>query len=211
MTRFAPGTPILHRFLQHGVAVDVRPVTVLADDERGLVLWLADGTPTIMAVLPGGIDLRAVSKPEMFGERWQTAPRTWRNNVLMVLPPDAEYAVWSFFDPADGALAFWYANLQSPFERWDGGIDMVDHQLDLVVSPRHEVEWKDEDELAAAVAAGWLSARESDRIYAEAKRLAIAAEAGSPPFSHALHSLRPAGLPIPALPPDWSRPQPTVR
>jgi hypothetical protein len=204
--RFVPGTPILHRFRQHGVVVDVRPVTVLADDERGLVLWLADGTPTIMATLPGGIDLRAVSKPEMFCERWETAPRTWRNDVLLVLPPHAEYGVWSFFDPADGSLTCWYANLQSPVERWDGGVDMVDHQLDLVVSPRHDVEWKDEDELAAAVAAGWLTPGDSDRIYAEAKRLAVRAEAGDPPFDHSLHTLRPTGLPIPLMPPDWSRP-----
>jgi hypothetical protein len=203
--RYPVGAQILHRFLQHGVACDVRPVTVLADDERGLVLWLAHGTPTIAACLPGGVDLRAVSKREMFGERWETAPRTWTNNVLMVLPPDVPWAVWSFFSP-DGEFLHWYANLQSPYLRRPAAVDIVDHQLDLVVSPDHSVEWKDEDEIAAAVDAGWLSRAEAEVVYAEAHRLAALAKAGDPPFTADLHTLRPGALPIPDLPPGWASP-----
>jgi hypothetical protein len=201
---FEPGSQILHRFLQGGQPKDVRPVTVLADDDRGLVLWLADGTPTMTACLPGGIDLRTVTKPEMFGQPWQSAPHTWRNDVLMVLPPDAPYAVWSFFDPG-GEFLCWYANLQSPYRRWPGGIDLVDHQLDLVVTPGHDVQWKDEDELAAAVEAGWLSEAESDAIYAEAHRLAALAKAGDPPFTDVRHALRPGTLDIPELPDGWAK------
>ena len=139
--RWERGTQILHRFLMHGEAVDARPVTVVADDEDALVLWLAHGTPTRVAQLPGGIDLRSVSKREMFGQRWQTGPREWSNNVLMTLPHGAPYAIWSFFAP-DGTFTRWYANLQSPYERWSGGIDIVDHQLDLVghARPRRGLE-----------------------------------------------------------------------
>jgi hypothetical protein len=197
------GARILHRFLQQDAVCDVRPVTVLADDQRGLVLWLAHGTPTIVACLPGGVDLRAVTKREMFRQRWETAPRTWRNDVLMVLPPEVPWAVWSFFSP-DGAFQHWYANLQSPFVRRPGAVDIVDHQLDLVVNRDHSVEWKDEDELAAAVAAGWLTGAESEAIYAEAHRLAALAKLGDPPFTADLHALRPGALPIPDLPAGWA-------
>ena len=47
-------------------------------------------------------------------------------------------------------------------------IDHVDEKLDLVVEQDGSVRWKDEDELAAADAAGYLDAAE---VRAEAERL----------------------------------------
>jgi predicted RNA-binding protein associated with RNAse of E/G family len=82
-------------------------------------------------------------------------------------------------------------------------VDIVDHQLDLVVSPDRAVDWKDEDELAAAVDAGWLTDAESEAIYAEAHRLAALAKAGDPPFTDALHHLRPDAVSLPRLPADY--------
>ncbi len=200
------GAQILHRFLMHGVAIDVRPVTVVADDEDALVLWLAHGTPTRVAQLPGGVDLRSVTKRQMFGQRWQSGPRDWVNNVLMTLPTDAPHAIWSFFAP-DGTFTKWYANLQSPGERWSGGVDIVDHQLDLVVSPDHAVDWKDADELEAALEAGWYTADDSVRIYAEAHRLAELAADGKPPFDDPWQGQRPDPLwPMPTLPAHWAAP-----
>jgi hypothetical protein len=204
--RWERGAQILHRFLMHGEAVDVRPVTVVADDEDALVLWLAHGTPTRVAQLPGGIDLRSVTKRQMFGQRWQSGPRDWVNNVLMTLPADAPHAIWSFFAP-DGTFTNWYANLQSPGERWSGGVDIVDHQLDLVVSPGHDVDWKDADELEAALEAGWYTADDSVRIYAEAHRLAELAADGKPPFDDPWQGHRPDPLwPTPTLPAHWAAP-----
>jgi hypothetical protein len=202
---------VLHRFLMHGEVVDVRPVTVVSDGGDELVLWLADGTPTMTATLPGDIDLRSVSKAEMFGQRWLSRPHRWRNGVLMVLPAGAEYATWLFFSPS-GEFLCWYGNLQSRYVRWPGGVDIVDRQLDLVVTPDHAVEWKDEDELAAAVDAGWFTPEESDATYAEAHRLAGLAQAGEPPFDDRWVGFRPdPGWPVPALPDDWAEPATVAR
>jgi hypothetical protein len=211
VTRWAPGAHVLHRFVLCGDVVDARPVTVLADEPEALVLWLADGTRTMVGCLPGGVDLRSVSKQEMFGQRWHSKPHVWRNSVLMVLPPAAAYALWSFFSPG-GEFLFWYANLQSPYVRWNGaggagGLDIVDHQLDLVVSPAYDVQWKDVDELAAAVAAGWLTEADSAAAHAEAHRLSALASAGAPPFDHSWHASRPEGvMPAPPLPTWWAAP-----
>ncbi len=203
-----PGDHVLHRFLMHGAAKDVRPVTVVADDPDALVLWLAHGTGIQMARLPGDVDLRAVSKQEMFGQPWESGPHRWTNNALMVLPPDVPYATWLFFTP-DGTFTHWYANLQSPYVRWSGGVDIVDHQLDLVVHPDRRIEWKDEDELAAGVAAGWYTPDESDAIYAEAHRLAELAADGKPPFDDEWRDFRPDPTwAIPVLPPAWAAPIP---
>ena len=202
--RWLPGEQILHRFLMHDEVIDARPVTVVADDDDALVVWLADGTGITCACLPGGIDLRSVSKREMFGRRWETRSHRWRNNALLVLPADAAYAVWLFFTP-EGEFTHWYANLQSAYDRWSGGVDVVDHQLDLVVSPDREVTWKDIDELAAAVEAGWFSPADSDAIHAEAHRLAAMATAGAPPFDDRWRGFRPdPDWPVPILPDSWA-------
>jgi hypothetical protein len=157
-----------------------------------------------MARLPGGVDLRSVSKREMFGQRWEAGPHPWTRNVLMILPPGAPHAVWLFFSP-EGEFRNWYVNLQSPYERWAGGVDIVDHQLDLVVTPDRVVEWKDADELAAAVDAGWLTEADSVAIYAEAHRLAALASSGEPPFDDGRHGFRPdPAWPVPTLPAGWS-------
>lgn len=206
--RWRRGAQILHRFLMHDEVVDARPVTVVADGDDALVLWLAHGTPTRVAQLPGGVDLRSVTKREMFGQRWQSGPREWVNSVLMTLPAGAPHAIWSFFAP-DGTFMNWYANLQSSAERWSGGVDIVDHQLDLVVSPDHAVEWKDADELEAALEVGWYTVDDSIRIYAEAHRLAELAADGKPPFDDPWQGQRlDPDWPVPTLPPHWSEPAP---
>jgi uncharacterized protein len=204
--RWLPGEQILHRFVLHGKVIDARPVTVVADDEAGLALWLAHGTVITCACLPGGADLRSVSKAEMFGQPWDTRRHGWRNNVLMVLQPEVPYAVWHFFTP-EGEFRNWYGNLQTPYHRWSGGVDVVDHQLDLVVNPDREVEWKDIDELAAAVDAGWFTPAESAEIHAAAGRLAAFAPAGAPPFDDRWRDFEPdPAWPIPVLPADWATP-----
>jgi protein associated with RNAse G/E len=209
--RWLPGEQKLHRFLMHGKVIDARPVTVVADDDDTLVLWLAHGTMTTCACLPGGVDLRSVSKEEMFGRPWHTKRHLWRNGVLMVLPRGAEFAVWHFFTP-DGEFTRWYGNLQTPYGRWARGVDVVDHQLDLVVSPDRDVVWKDIDELAAAVDAGWFTPAESDAIHAAAGRLAAMAEAGEPPFDGRWCDFRPdPDWPLPALPDDWATPAPQTQ
>jgi Protein of unknown function (DUF402) len=52
-----------------------------------------------------------------------------------------------------GAFRGWYVNLQSTY-RTPYGFDVVDQTLDIVVRPDRTWYWKDEDELALAVAKG---------------------------------------------------------
>jgi len=206
-----PGDQVLHRFLMRGEVVDARPVTVVREDASELVLWLADRTQTVMACLPGGVDLRSVPKRDMFGQRWQGQRRLWRNQVLMVLPAGAEYAIWLFFSPS-GEFLNWYVNLQTAYDRWAGGVDIVDRQLDLVVTPERRVEWKDADELAAAVAAGWLTDEDSDAAYAEAHRLTHLATRGRAPFDDRWSDFRPdPHWPVPELPAHWADLAPALR
>jgi predicted RNA-binding protein associated with RNAse of E/G family len=81
---------------------------------------------------------------------------------------------------------------------------VVDHQLDLVIAPDRTVEWKDEDELTAAVEAGWLTEEDAESAYAAAHRLAKLATGASPPFDDRWTRFRPdPAWPVPPLPPDW--------
>jgi hypothetical protein len=112
---------------------------VVADDERGLWLWIADGSPFADVRAADGRAFREVP----FGE-WGDTPQTleerrWASDVLMFHPTAGEYSasasartesqassaarrteysVWFFFWP-DGTFRDWYVNLEQTGVRWD--------------------------------------------------------------------------------------------
>ena len=118
----------------------------------------------------------------------------WRApGVLQLLRPGAAHAIWVFRDS-------WYVNLQEPLRRTDGGVDTADQLLDLIRYPDGRWQWKDEDELAAAAVAGYVSHEEASAIRAEAERV-IAAD----PFPTGWESWEPdASWPVPSLPAGWN-------
>jgi predicted RNA-binding protein associated with RNAse of E/G family len=77
--------------------------------------------------------------------------------------------------------------------------------LDIVCERSREWRWKDEDELADAVAFGLIAQEYADEIRAEGERVVRMFESWDPPFSDAWEDWRPdASWPIPALPEDWA-------
>ena len=75
--------------------------------------------------------------------------------ILSFAFPDTPYAVLLSWDDATDAFLGWYVNLQAPLQPTSFGYDTVDHVLDVVIGPdRSDWDWKDEDELAEAVALG---------------------------------------------------------
>jgi hypothetical protein len=177
---FAPGEPIVVRHVWRGKTFMVWSALAVCDDDELLALWLPPGAPC----------LRPEVRRELPYEQ-KLVERPWRApGVLQLWPVGLAHAVWIF-------ERSWYVNLQEPFRRTAGGVDTADQLLDLVRTKDGEWRWKDEDELAAAVAEGYLSEDESHEIRAEAERV-IAADS----FPTGWEDWGPdPSWPVPSLPP----------
>ena len=90
--------------------------------------------------------------------------------MMVISAPHEPYSLWLFWSEA-GEHESWYVNLELPWRRTESGFDSRDHQLDIVIRRDRTWQWKDEDELRDAVAAGLLTARDADEIRADGERV----------------------------------------
>ncbi|WP_433391310.1 DUF402 domain-containing protein [Micromonospora sp. KLBMP9576] len=201
--RFEPGRLVVHRNVRRGRIGWARAARVVSDDERGLLLWVARDAPTASEVTEAGRGMRAVPFAEWITSSYRLAPGRWNGPPLLAfLPTGAAHSVWWFRDAYDRFSA-WYVNLEEPGVRWDdgslAGVDMVDQDLDVIVRPDRDWEWKDEEEFAERLAFPehyWVA--DADAVRAEGKRVIASAEAGEFPFDGTWCDFTP--------PPDWTTP-----
>jgi hypothetical protein len=211
--RFETGRLIMHRNVRRGRIGWVRPARVVADDERGLLLWLARDTPVANELAADGRGMRAMPFTEWIATGYVLAPGRWHGPpILMLLPPGAAHSVWWWFDD-HGRFASWYVNLEEPGVRWDdgpvAGIDVVDQDLDIVVRPDRSWAWKDEDEFVERLAFPehyWVP--DEAAVRAEGERVIKQIEAGDFPFDGTWTDFvpDPAWSPPASLPAGWDRP-----
>ena len=79
----------------------------------------------------------------------------WKGgSSLVVVPNGVHYSVILDWRSPGWKLRVWYIYLQDPLTRTPIGFDYLDQFLDLVIEPDlSSWRWKDEDELAEALAA----------------------------------------------------------
>jgi protein associated with RNAse G/E len=210
---FATGQVLVYRNTHRSRVSVVRPVRVVSDDDRGLLIWLAQGSESRQEVAADGRGSRSMPFSEWITQTYELRPAEWQGpGILMFFPPDADHSVWWFWDE-NGQFEAWYVNLEKHIVRWDdgavAGIDIVDQDLDVVVAPDRSWEWKDEDEFAERLAFPdhyWVP--DEAAVRAEGRRVIKMAEAGEFPFDGAWIDYRPDPswlLPVP-LPEGWDRP-----
>src|SRR5882757_5413000 len=120
--RLVAGHPVVRRqFQRDDLLSRVWVGHVAADDERGLWIWVADGSPYLDIGAADGRTFREVPFGEWKGTDKALRENLWRNDMLMFHPPGEAYSLWFFFHR--GQFAFWYVNLEQPASRWhDGGV-----------------------------------------------------------------------------------------
>ncbi|BCJ57952.1 DUF402 domain-containing protein [Micromonospora endophytica] len=201
---FEPGRLIVHRNVRRGRIGWVRPARVVSDDERGLLLWVAEGSPVASEVTAAGLGMRAVPFTEWITASYRLAQGRWSGPPLLkFLPAGAAHSVWWFRD-AQGRFTGWYVNLEEPGVRWDdgelAGVDIVDQDLDVCVRPDRSWEWKDEGEFVERLAFPehyWVP--DEAAVRAEGKRVIAIAEAGEFPFDGTWCDFTP--------PAEWTTPE----
>ncbi|HEY2949283.1 MAG TPA: DUF402 domain-containing protein [Micromonosporaceae bacterium] len=178
-----------------------------SDEAGGLLLWVPVGAGFARRVDDDGRPLGEVPVDGFGAARMEVT--TWaEQDVLILMPPGAEYSVWWFF--AHGVFAGWYVNLEERAVRWPGGVDTMDRTLDVRVSADRAWAWKDEIEFARHVGApGYWDAGGAAAIRAEGERVIKLIESGDFPFDGTWCDFRPdPAWPVPAtLPPGWDRPR----
>jgi hypothetical protein len=145
--------------------------------------------------------------------RYRLVEGPWQGpGVLKLTPPDAAYSVWWFRTP-DGRFAGWYVNLEEPAVRWDdgdlAGVDIVDQDLDIWVTPDRSWQWKDEEEFVERLGFPshyWVP--DEAAVRAQGREVVKLIEAGEFPFDGTWCDFQPdPQWTVPAaLPAGWDRP-----
>jgi hypothetical protein len=213
---FAPGTPALRRHYMRGHDLSrVWAGHVAADDEQGLWLYFATGSPWRNVGAADGRTFREVPFTDWGRVEHRLYDGHWNGDVLMLHPPDAPYSVWFFYTGPNDEFTSWYVNLERPGVRWrndDGlvGLDTVDYDLDIVVAPDRTWRWKDEDEFLDHLAVPenyWCD--DEAAVRASGADVVKLIEAGAFPFDGSNVDFRPdPGWVVPtAIPAGWDRPR----
>lgn len=198
---WVPGEEILWCYRR-----EVRPVIVVADGENELAVWLPSGTPQLAAAPCDGRPIRDRPLRERFRVARHFVIRPWTGpGILMIAPRGAAHSLW-LFRKGDGSFWGWYANLEAVHRRGKHAVQTADHVLDVWLDAAGTPQWKDEDELEAAVEAGLFTSREAEEIRAEGQRVMDAMLARHAPFdgSRWLDWTPDPSWPAPTLP-DWAR------
>jgi hypothetical protein len=203
------GSQVVVRHFRAGEPHAALPTTVVNEDDTGLLLWLAGGTPVVRGHLADGRSVRDVGVVAAARMQRSLRPRTWRGTgILMLVPPADDWSLWWFFHD-DGTFMGWYGNLEDRQVRQviDGVqyVDTADNALDVWFEPDRSWSWKDEDEFADLTGMpGYWTADEVPHIRAAGERLISLAEAGVPPFDGRWTDFRPdPAWPLPTLPSEW--------
>lgn len=175
---------MLRRYLRGSHVSWVQSCRLVRADHTGELLWLPIGAGFAHRVRPDGSVVRAAPVAE-FGSG-ELVRGSWRGaDVLILMPTDAAHSIWWFF--VDGVFDGWYVNLEQRSPLWvrDGrfGVDVIDHELDIVVRPDRSWLWKDEDDLVAVTGLpGYWDAEGAASIRIEGERVLAAVETGAFPF-----------------------------
>ena len=204
MRRFAPGTSVALREIWRGRVWSARPVTVVLDGDDLWMFYLPLGVRWMCPREPGGAAWHRIPHDE-----WELAERIWEDtHVLSFARPHDAHATLLFFE-RDWTPRTWYVNLQEPLRQTHLGFDYMDKDLDVLVELDGTWRWKDEDELAEAIAGGLIPAEDEPRLRAEGERAVRRILGREPPFDRDWTTWRPDPTwPMPTLPNGWDRLKP---
>ena len=164
-----PGDVVELRSLYRGRVRWAFPHRVVEDDGDRFAVYIAPGTEGVwMGRDPDGRYLdRWLSDEPPHRHVWQ-----W-HHVLWLARRGASHSLLHFWDE-EWNFVCWYVQLHTPITEANGGFEMTDQALDVLVDPDGSWRWKDEDDLAEAQTLGVWTAEEAAAIRAEGERVIAA-------------------------------------
>lgn len=183
--------PSLVTAMDNRVPQNVEPMTVVQDDEQGLVAWLAAGTTVLQVARADGQGKRDDKSTLFTAEPLQVVGEWQGFDVLRIAPARRRWSAWAFFAAHTGDFAGWYVNFEDEHVRTTGDLFTRDRILDLEVSPDGSVARKDEDELLLAVQQGRLDPATAAQTEADAAHVEAIIRAWGKPFCDGWEQFRP--------------------
>ena len=147
-----PGDVIAWRGIFRNKVWHSQTTLAVRDTPDELVLALLPGTECVAP--EGYLDGKKTSK-----RRWNFKDKDWKleryiwstNRLLMLLEPDKFYSTMFFWNHSSNEFLCYYINFQLPFKRSRNAIDTLDLDLDLIIKPDLNLEWKDIDDYQKAI------------------------------------------------------------
>jgi predicted RNA-binding protein associated with RNAse of E/G family len=192
---FDTGDPVALREIWDGRVFAARPAIVVEDSAERSVFYVPPVIRCLQARSPDGTVVRIPTR------EWRLQDVEWHHHrILSFAFPETPYSVLATWEPATDVFRGWYVNLQAPLARTDVGFDTREHVLDVLIpADRSTWTWKDEDELAEAVAGGLFSSEEAERFHVAGERAVEQILLREPPFDEDWEAWRPD--------PSWAAPE----
>jgi hypothetical protein len=197
--RWQPGDVIVRREVWKGRVWLAHPLYVVEDTDDALVLYQVEGARWGFGA---GDDW-----PTVTGRHPYDGKTAWVGEGPLGLHRSGDpYAVWAYWGRPGRFFAGWYVNIQVPIRRTAIGIDSLDLELDLLVSPTYEVAVKDEEHVGASAALGRFTDDDAVAIHAVGARVQAEIEAGDRWWDERWREWTPPPemLVPPALPDGWA-------
>lgn len=198
-----PGDHVVIRNLEEHILFRAVPSLVVEDTPRRTALYCCVGTQYMHRHRKriNGKIVYGFTGP--FRGLW-TAIDWHTLNILMLFYPDKPYAIWVAWAYPSGTFRHWYICLQSRFRRTAIGLDVQDHDLDLVVQPDGTWCWKDEADVRASVHHGCWTPTKANQVRLDGWEVVRLIESQSAPFNEGWQWWRPdPSWTLPVLPPNW--------
>jgi predicted RNA-binding protein associated with RNAse of E/G family len=138
--------------------------------------------------------------------KWKLVDATWsRGATVLLIRPTEAHAIHIMWDNSHQFVG-WYVNLQEPLRRTKIGSDFLDQELDIVVKPNFDWQWKDPEHLDRAEEIGLFTHEQAKAIREEGLRVLGKIKAKAEPFDTSWTSWRlPSDWKVPSLLPHWDK------
>ncbi len=124
----------------------------------------------------------------------------------MIVAPDKFYSVIHYWQHNTNTFLSYYVNFQIPFRRSHCGFDSYDLELDLVVEPTFEWEWKDLETYQEGIAQGNIRPEWVDAIEQAKPEILAKINSRLYPFDGHWRDFQPnPNWKLPTLPQDWDQ------
>jgi len=186
---------------------------------RSVIVVKDDLDETILALLPGaqcaypegyfhwkyGDNSRGTRWQEANGKSWTFREFKWqKNRFLIFLKPQRFYDTNVVWDHETDQFKCYYINFQLPYERSAIGFDTLDLDLDVVIGPSYDWQWKDEAAYFEGIREGGIKEKWVVEIERAKQEILKQIERRSCPLDGSWNDWRPDPNWNPAsLPPTW--------
>lgn len=193
-TQWSPGDTILSRQILKGQVWAVFPEYVVHDDGDLLITYIQTGS-----------EFGFPSTHGLDAHPWQGRYTHWTGHGSLSFARQGEPWGFSTFWTGDNRkFDCWYVDLMAPYSRFEGGVDSLDHELDLVIHPDGTIEEKDVDLFEQEVRDGRFDPELADQIRANFSRIKHLLTTDGVPYEREWQTWEPpADWGALALPQEW--------